>query len=1659
MRSKAIFVALLAFAFGAQAEPVLKERAAMAVQRWVRSGRVLGAKMNRVVDMSRIRTFHVRDGISFHEVPLVGGGVCYASADTECEPIVAFVEKGQPLSEKSPLYEILKRDAITRYLLARKRAAAGQGATGPATMSPARKWERLAGFAASANPADTASEPPIDEDEAPTVISDIRVSPLLQTRWSQTTHNDKADGYHCYDFYTPMVNDGNGGKVHAPCGCTATAASQVMYYFRYPEAMPEAKTFECTVDGKTVNLDSIADAAEDPSAPPVPRPYAWDDMALVPSKITDPESPAFEAIGHLTYDVGIALKSNYSDGDTGAAPDVVGPTFTGSFGYAAAVTYWDGVSYQSGSGGLHLQGLRERTIYANLDARKPVQLGIYGYAKLNGELTDIWGGHAVVADGYGFTKVDGQDTAYVHINLGWSGSDDAWYNIPEIDTASVGALASDSSGYDFLYLGAATFNFVTDNPDEVGKEILSGRVTDEAGRPFTNAVIRVFSDNGTDILLTTDTNGIYVAYVEGGTNYDIRAEYARPGRPPELIGWVKEPVFVGRTMLDEETGCVADSRNVGNYWGADLVMAPPAVRFDGDDSQVYPDLDRALAEAVNGTRIELLRTVTLSKSVTIDRSLTIVATNDDPYASMIVRSGGADFLIANGTVFFTNVAFRSESSTPVRVAAPGVVRVAGIADFGSIMSLAPGILINDPTCFVLCGRLENGIILDCDKASQPGSVMGSWTCSLDDARATAPRIISLYGVDRAASVEPQKDGKLRWKDNSPVDEKVAVGYVDGDEPVYYRTLDRLFDEHPNGTNVVITKSGVRLEKARTLQGPQSFSAAPEAGAAKVLPGEAAGFTLAAGCELRLSGISFSGYKGNCLFLVNGEGAKLDAAGVSFSDIEGTNMWSGAVAVRRGSAKLKGSTFRNCRATGEHLERKKQISKKVGRPSYGGAIYLGGTDCTLELIGGSITGCFASSLGGGIYADANSAIWISGAAVVKGNTHGDQSAGDDDIYLINARSGRADLCLAGVLTGTDAIGVRYSGTYDGYGNDVGRFFATGEADIMAASAPAFFNDAPPEGKSIVPDVAADDATKLVWREWTPDDGQVDPSRAVAEVIAADSVSTGYYGTVEQAFAAAKDGSRILLVKSVTFTNPVELRAKDVLFGSEESLKRTLRRSGDVGITVLPGASLSVTNMTIRGENGDAGFFHVNGGALALLDGVDLSGVSVARQFELRAAGAVTVWNHGTFTMESGASIRNCRNAYYNPDSKAGYGGGVLADESVVRLRGGTITGCSACRGSGVFIGNESVLYVSGDISVSGNTGVYSEDDNICVSDDSQLYLTGIGPLTGTLGYNEGRSADTNVFGKVDESFTGTLADALASAHRFTHDVTKDVGMAVTDGDEALLVWGSALDQNGTFISADDRTYELVDGEKCLVSPVVDETTFTYDGKPKTVIKDGIGYRVVSGATATDAGDYTAVLEARPGFELAKETVEWKILPATYELTGVTFENREFTYDGTEKAIEITGRLPDWLSVEYFYNIRWDPGTNEVTAVISGSNPNYKPNPFEVELHAKLIIVDPEGKFKGSSDQPPVPPPEPTPVICEPFAFTAIVQDEDDWTVTISPVVKYCTYTLMTSDDLVTWTEVGSAEEATADGEMSFTRPGGEIRRFWKVVGKDGVRPVE
>uniref|UniRef100_UPI0025E178AB T9SS type B sorting domain-containing protein n=1 Tax=Algoriphagus sp. TaxID=1872435 RepID=UPI0025E178AB len=60
----------------------------------------------------------------------------------------------------------------------------------------------------------------------------------------------------------------------------------------------------------------------------------------------------------------------------------------------------------------------------------------------------------------------------------------------------------------------------------------------------------------------------------------------------------------------------------------------------------------------------------------------------------------------------------------------------------------------------------------------------------------------------------------------------------------------------------------------------------------------------------------------------------------------------------------------------------------------------------------------------------------------------------------------------------------------------------------------------------------------------------------------------------------------------------------------------------------------------------------------------------------------------------------------------------------------------------------------------------------------------------------------------------------------------------------------------------------------------------------------------------------------------------ITPAT--ITGVTFVDGIFVFDGTAKSLAIAGTLPAGTSVAYTNNSRTNVGTQEVTASISGSN---------------------------------------------------------------------------------------------------------------------------
>ncbi|MGC8863822.1 MAG: carboxypeptidase-like regulatory domain-containing protein, partial [Armatimonadota bacterium] len=139
---------------------------------------------------------------------------------------------------------------------------------------------------------------------------------------------------------------------------------------------------------------------------------------------------------------------------------------------------------------------------------------------------------------------DGYDhsTLYHHLNMGWAGLDDAWYNLPNVDTTS--------RTYDAVT--GCIYNIYT----EGSGEIISGRVTDSAGVPIAGAVV-------TASLYTavTDAKGLYaLAPVPSNTSFTVQVR---------KDGYLFADRYV--TTGYSQSGGI----NAGNLWGIDLVGYEP----------------------------------------------------------------------------------------------------------------------------------------------------------------------------------------------------------------------------------------------------------------------------------------------------------------------------------------------------------------------------------------------------------------------------------------------------------------------------------------------------------------------------------------------------------------------------------------------------------------------------------------------------------------------------------------------------------------------------------------------------------------------------------------------------------------------------------------------------------------------------------------------------------------------------------------------------------------------------------------------------------------------------------------------------------------------------------------------------------------------------
>lgn len=420
-------LALGAGAAGAFGAGVSGGEAVRAAAAWLaRTGDPMACGLSAAAGgVAGVETRTGEDGAAlFHVVRLEGGGTVVLSGDTGVEPVVAFARGKLDAGAESPLGALLEGD------MRRRRAELDAVASGRAVRrvaakdaaSPESKWSQLLGKAGPPRAASTNQGAVVPgPTNWPTTVE---TCPLVGTHWTQglpwDSRNSPASAY---------LPDGG------VAGCAPVAFAQILNYFgQAPELLEECRTnrFPITVvDGDETNRLAVAlewtfsdfhdwrlpwtlvDAFPEQLGKNIATVMA--NGTVLGGFVTN-DFAGQRYVGMLLQVCGALLGAEYDvrEGSTGAAVAAFAPVFREKFGFAGARA-----SEVGGVGGMTLEAVVD-TIRAEVAHWRPVALGIDGKDAEGKELR-----HAVVADGFGTCG----ETLYTHLNMGWGGLADMWYNL------------------------------------------------------------------------------------------------------------------------------------------------------------------------------------------------------------------------------------------------------------------------------------------------------------------------------------------------------------------------------------------------------------------------------------------------------------------------------------------------------------------------------------------------------------------------------------------------------------------------------------------------------------------------------------------------------------------------------------------------------------------------------------------------------------------------------------------------------------------------------------------------------------------------------------------------------------------------------------------------------------------------------------------------------------------------------------------------------------------------------------------------------------------------------------------------------------------------------------------------------------------------------
>ncbi|MDN4753927.1 C10 family peptidase [Porphyromonadaceae bacterium W3.11] len=309
------------------------------------------------------------------------------------------------------------------------------------------------------------------------------VEPLLgDIAWDQMPH---------YNALAP--------NPQVPIGCVATATSQIMRYWEYPEKAIGNYSYRSKIFG-VISFDFN-------------HTFDWEHMPK--ETLTEPN----EDIAILCYGVAVSINMNFDyayNGGSGAIHGDVPPALYRHYGYPKTV---QNVRRSDFDDATWTQMLKKE-----LDNRRPVQYGGTGSG----------GGHSFVLDGYDSTDL-------FHVNWGWAGQSNGWFKLNALDPDDLGT-GGGSGGFnknqDMIINFApparidGDHNDLIQDDEETDHAILDNGVSyDEVYVPNVLDFYIRYTKFGT--LATTSRGSGYSAYLDkaidvvAGQNLDFTIEYVQ----------------------------------------------------------------------------------------------------------------------------------------------------------------------------------------------------------------------------------------------------------------------------------------------------------------------------------------------------------------------------------------------------------------------------------------------------------------------------------------------------------------------------------------------------------------------------------------------------------------------------------------------------------------------------------------------------------------------------------------------------------------------------------------------------------------------------------------------------------------------------------------------------------------------------------------------------------------------------------------------------------------------------------------------------------------------------------------------------------------------------------------------------------------------------